>query len=354
MAVWLDGKGARGRGLVEKVSLGLPTNLASFFALAAVLGTLAVLPSNADTDSQLFMTFNNLLRAILAAFLVFFIRPRYLKKGKLWHFIWATFFSLFFFAIASEVLEAFFLEDGVSKYTLNIEGPFWTSLKIWFIVLSIFSILAFSDNAVEQSRVEKLKRLEKTAQLTALRQQINPHILLNGLNNIYAIAIAQSPLAAKSILDLSNILRYSLYEADAESISLEREMEILRMYISFQELGLEDRVEVDFETSGNMQEYRIAPLILLPIVENAFKHGANLDDRQTLKLSFRLQADGGSILFESRNPYQTALGETVAGGVGMDNIRSRLELAYRNRYKLEIEQTESVYCLRLAVDGEPQ
>ncbi|AUR36525.1 Sensor histidine kinase YehU [Phaeobacter piscinae] len=351
---WVGGLDTRGTGLVKKVTFGLRSDLASFFALAAVLGTLAVIPSNAATDSHAFLTVNTLLRAVLAAFLIFVIRPRYLKTGRLWHFVWATFFSLLFFAIASELLEFIFLPNEAMKYALSVEGPFWTSFKIWIIVLSIFSVLAFSDSAVEQGRVEKLKRLEKTAQLTALRQQINPHTLLNGLNNIYAISIAKSPLAAKSILDLSNILRYSLYEADADCISLERDIEVLKMYISFQELGLEDRIDVDFEILGRVQDYKIAPLILLPIVENAFKHGANIDNRETIKLFFKLRVERGSILFESRNPREIVQCEPVSGGVGMDNIRSRLELAYRNRYDLEVEQTDSVYCLRLALEGEPQ
>lgn len=195
------------------------------------------------------------------------------------------------------------------------------------------------------------------AELSALKAQVHPHFLFNTLNNLYALSLNNSPKSPEVILGLSDILRYMLYECNTEMVSLQKEVLMLQQYMSLEKLRYEDRLDVNLAISGVLQDKQIAPLLLLPFIENAFKHGAsekrgqawiNIDIAVT-ETSLRLKVSNGkpddAIREEDRQ----------IGHIGLQNVRKRLDLLYPSRHQLKIVDDESAFLIVLDVDlqGEP-
>jgi LytS/YehU family sensor histidine kinase len=210
-----------------------------------------------------------------------------------------------------------------------------------------------------EAEEEKLK-----GELRFLKSQINPHFLFNTLNSAYALTLQKSDLAPNLILKLSQMLRYVLYECQAEKVPLEREIKYLRDYIDLESFRLGGRLDVDLKVEGALHNVRIPPMILQPFVENAIKHGvANSLQGGWIKILIRTEpsqvANIYHFSFQVRNsiPHQTTFplnptltGEGPASGIGIDNVRRRLNLLFPNTHRLEIIKTNDQYKISLSFD----
>lgn len=197
--------------------------------------------------------------------------------------------------------------------------------------------------------------LEKTrADAAFLRSQINPHFFFNSLNNIYAITQRNGDgEAGEAIIKLSELMRYMIYECDAERIAVAREIETIRNFVDVCRLrySREDSVDIAIAREGRINGSEIAPLLLLPFVENAMKHGIDGKGRGWVRIS--VGADDGFLRFRVENS-KCGVRETVRrhSGVGLANVRRRLELLYPRRHELAVHETEDEYRVDLAVDLE--
>lgn len=201
----------------------------------------------------------------------------------------------------------------------------------------------------ENSAIE-LENQRLMAELSFLKSQVNPHFLFNTLNNIYALSVNNDPVAAESILKLSKLLRYLLQEAQNETVSINNEIEHLKQYIDLQKLRLTNKVSVNFEMAFDSSGFSIAPLLLLPFVENAFKYGVSAHEAS--KIDIKLSFKSSVFEFIVNNTLNSgARVDFESTGIGIENVRKRLELSYPRSFELNLKSNAVSHSVYLKIIG---
>jgi LytS/YehU family sensor histidine kinase len=196
---------------------------------------------------------------------------------------------------------------------------------------------------------QKLRIEKQEAELNYLKSQTNPHFLFNTLNNIYSLARDKSDLAPESILRLSGILRFMLYETGGEYIPIEQELKIINDYIELEKLRYDDSLHIGFKYTLDDIKQPIPPLLLIPFVENAFKHGVS-ETRDKPFIDIFLSSDKKQLEFIVKNSVEGSPVEgPVKENIGLSNIRRQLELLYKV-YDLSLEQNEKVFTATLKIN----
>jgi LytS/YehU family sensor histidine kinase len=206
-----------------------------------------------------------------------------------------------------------------------------------------------------QDEKNKLAKLNTELELNFLRSQINPHFLFNTLNNIYSLALQQSDKTPGMIIKLSDLMRYILYECDVERISLEKEVAIMKDYVELEKLRHGENVQIDFEVEGDLKGKTTPPLLLIHFVENAFKHGVNAQFGRSF-VKMRLYAGADSLQFHIVNnkPPNNRQNHTAGGGIGLENIRKRLQLIYPGKHSLTAGDEPDLFQVELTVQHDEQ
>ena len=226
----------------------------------------------------------------------------------------------------------------------------------WTMFLNFFGILILAltfGSAIRISRDSFVRRQEeKNAQLKLLKAQLNPHFLFNTLNNLYGLSVLKSDKLPELMLKLSNLLRYSLYDTKETYVSLEKELQYLEDYMSLEKIRLEDQTEIAYTRSGVISGKRIAPMLLIVFVENAFKHMGNAQGLKSA-VSVAVTIDADSLIFSCDNSIdkQTteASLETGKSGIGLQNAQKRLSILYPERHRLAIESKDNEYKVVLTI-----
>jgi two-component system, LytTR family, sensor kinase len=213
-----------------------------------------------------------------------------------------------------------------------------------------FGIARHIYNHVQLSRAAKRLRAEKQeAELNYLKSQTNPHFLFNTLNNIYSLSRDKSDLAPESILRLSKILRYMLYEAGGAYIAIEQELKIITDYIALEQLRYDESLHVNFNYDVEDMKQAVPPLLLIPLVENAFKHGVS-ETRGRPFVDIHLSIKNRQLTFIVKNSVEEVTEEnTVKENIGLSNLRRQLELLYTD-YNLSVQQASSVFTAILKIN----
>ncbi len=216
-------------------------------------------------------------------------------------------------------------------------------------IMVIFIVINF---VLHQARVAKkevqLRKEKLETELHYLRAQINPHFLFNTLNNIYSLSIKKSDLAPEAILKLSKLMRFMLYEGQADRISIHEEISLMEDYIALETMRFnERRIGLTFKKEIDDESVRIAPFILLPFVENAFKHGASESEAHTT-IHLNLQLKNRKLLFEIHNTNHNGR-KHVARNIGLSNVERQLKIIYRD-YHLSISPEEKRFSVTLKIN----
>lgn len=220
-----------------------------------------------------------------------------------------------------------------------------SSLFLFFVMgVSLRFIKKWQDDEEWKSHMEKQK---VQTELEYLKQQINPHFLFNSLNSIYSLALTKSEITTDSILKLSSILRYMLYESEDSLVMLRKEIDTVHDYIDLQRLRLTELVEVHFETTGQPGNYKIAPFILIPIIENAFKYGSDNVSDSFIHINIVVEDDQFAMTVQ--NKIVSTVVKKEVSGIGLKNIERRLELLYPNEHGVHITNENGVYSVTLHV-----
>lgn len=214
------------------------------------------------------------------------------------------------------------------------------------LLLGGFIYLAFSFFK-SQNEKKLLENANLTAENNLLKSQINPHFLFNTLNSIYALALQKSDKTERSIMKLSEILRYMVYETGSEKILLEKDIYYISSYIDLQRLRLSSRVPIDYQVIGNLDHVYISPLILITFVENAFKHGISFTQGQGIGIL--IEVIDKTLTLRVHNPVAKT-GLHGAGGIGQKNAKRRLDLLYPGKYWLNIATEKETYVVTLKMD----
>lgn len=220
-----------------------------------------------------------------------------------------------------------------------------------FSMLLIFAVSTSASLAVHYYKQEKLQKETQKEKLTGelqfLKSQINPHFLFNVLNNMYSLSLKKSDLLPDVILKLSGMMRYMLYESEDKQVQLTSEITYLDNYIDLQKLRLLNNVDISVMKEGNFENKFISPMLLIPFVENIFKHGITHDTSSYIFIYIKL--DGDTLIFKTDNPFTGHKAKDKASGIGIQNVRRRLELIYPQRHSLQTEILNGRYIATLVL-----
>ena len=212
-----------------------------------------------------------------------------------------------------------------------------------------FGIIRHIYNYTRLKQAAQRLRIEKQqAELSYLKSQTNPHFLFNTLNNIYSLARDKSNLAPESIMRLSKILRFMLYETSGEFISIEQELKIIDDYIELEKLRYDESLKINFNHDVEDMRQTIPPLLLMPLVENAFKHGVS-ETRGQPFIDIHLSVNQRQLTFVVKNSSEASSEQNVKENIGLSNLRRQLELLYTD-YNLSVQQGESVFTAHLKIN----
>lgn len=276
-------------------------------------------------------------------FNAFFLFPKLMNRRRWWLYIIALVALIVFaFHLKYYILEIVFPETIFTNEMYGLLGfP-----NLLFIVASIIYRVVLDRINYERTLKER-EAQELTAELKFLRSQINPHFLFNVLNSMVSMARHKSDQLEPTLIRLSGLMRYMLYESDAKKVPLSQEIEYLKSYIELQKLRFEEDVEitVDIEYDHNIDT--IEPMLLIPFVENAFKHGIALVENPYIHIELKVKDQ--NLLFSVENKFSTEAGQSKdrESGIGLANIKARLKILYPDRHVLVVDDKNGIFNINL-------
>lgn len=285
---------------------------------------------------------NNLFRVALFYANAYIFIPQLIYIRKSLQYAVTLILSLLILAACDRLFFTLFVPDV--KYV--VWNFFVFNLPVFvFIVITSAAFRLIRDRVEENQRNKDREAENLKSELSFLRSQISPHFMFNVINNIVALARKKSDLVESSLIKLSSLMRYFLYESNAEKVPLDKEVEYLESYISLQQQRFGKNVSIHLEASNIDGNYEIEPMLLIPFVENAFKHGALYKGSTTIKLN----AKEGQLHFSVSNPYDEMSNEIKdeTSGIGLVNVQRRLNLLYNKRHSLLIAKNDGQFLVSL-------
>jgi two-component system, LytTR family, sensor kinase len=220
------------------------------------------------------------------------------------------------------------------------------SLFFWVLIGSLLRV--FIDWSQSRNIILTLEKQNAESNLALLRTQINPHFLFNTLHNIDTLIMDNQEKASKALIKLSDIMRYMLHESPLEKVSLKKEMEHIKNYISLEQLRIKNPDFLKFVINGECNEIKIAPMLFLPFIENAFKHSVDSDCENGITIKFRINRN--NITFICVNIYDKSdSNRDSTRGIGLETVKQRLELIYPDKHKLVINKNEDSFNVELNI-----
>ncbi len=293
-------------------------------------------------------------------FVVYFLIPRYLlakRYGKFALYSFYTFvFSSYIIVLVIYGCLIFLLSFNISVMPPMSKNFLFILLLVYLVagVVSFVTVLnhnfkTASVNKELQNKILATQLQLKEQELHYLKRQIHPHFLFNTLNTIYGFALRQSKQTPEIILKLSNLLDYILYQVNKPNVSLKEEVLHIREYIELEKIRFQDTLKVEFSAGEINENIRVAPMLLIPFVENAFKHGTLEEGFLTIKIG--ISVVGNRLSFSIGNSFRESDDQSQNGGIGLENIRKRLDLNYGNNYRLTAEKKAHWYFAELIIQN---
>jgi two-component system, LytTR family, sensor kinase len=291
-----------------------------------------------------------IIEILITYTIVYWLYPVFLKRKKYFSF---TVLTIIFLSIIFYVM---YLDSRI-MHPVYLPHPFFI---FWFRLLNftgstLTATIVFIAIRIYINHYEKLEDQETLIQEKAvvefqlLKAQVHPHFLFNTLNNIYSFALNRSPKAGELLSQLSGLMRYMIDECETDQIPLDRELKMLTDYISLEKVRYGDRLNIQVEIKGDYSNRKIAPLLMIPFVENCFKHGTSqMLEQPWVKLQIFTKED---ILDFQLSNSRPGSGSKTNGknGIGLKNIQKRLELLYPAKYKLDIHSTSDTFSVHMIV-----
>ena len=327
------------------------------------------------TQSLLFVALLLPVAMATTYFLTGVLVPRYLLAGRYGHFALYAVYTLIvsvYLELVVLVVSFIFLADyqvsAMNPATLDIFGLVVGLYVVVFVAMAAdlarrWHRLRAAHAETERARLEAELNL-RDAELARLRMQMHPHFLFNTLNNLYGLTLERSDDAPDVVLRIADLLDYMLYRCDRPLVSLAGEIEHLKTYIELERLRYDERVDVTFDVDGGASDAHVAPLLLVPFVENGFKHSASRTaDRAWIRIELRVVDGEMHFTVANSKPHDTAPEETGDGisrgapaGIGLANVRRRLDLLYPDAHDLTIRDTPAQFTVHLRLplhDSDP-
>lgn len=279
-------------------------------------------------------------------------------KKKKTRFIFTYIFSILLFAFIQRLIDNYIiiavnLTEWKTEPLLFAPAYLYNVIKLQFVVTIPLAIKLIYYLAEEKNRVQSILTEKLQAELFSLRNQFHPHFLFNVLNSLYSKILSKSDDSADIVLKISDFLRYSIYDVGTNYIPLEKEIEYLKNYISLQQLRFDSRLELSFITNGVLENHVIEPFLILPFIENSFKYC--LDETSTqawITLSIATSEEWLIVKIENSLPrdfIKNKNTENPYSGVGITNVKRRLELLYPGLHVLTVKNEEDSFFVSLKI-----
>lgn len=283
---------------------------------------------------------------------LYLLIPQLLRKGRFLTYSIFFLILLFLFAWFNHLVFDEIVDVLFPGYYFISYYSYGDILKFFIVFLGVTTLLQLSREWFELNRSkQRLMHLEKekiAADLRALSQQVNPHFLFNSLNVLYSLAVNQRKETPEAIMRLSDMLRYVIYDSAGQSVSLMKEIEAIRNYIELQQFRVGKESSIRFDVDGKPDNFSIPPMLLLPLVENGFKHGIKGDVGETyLHINLKIQVTKLEFRVENNKGSGPAVDDNNRG-IGLKNIRSRLRLIFPNDHKIKIKDEEERFEVYLS------
>jgi two-component system, LytTR family, sensor kinase len=284
--------------------------------------------------------------------------PKFLLRKK--YFLFAIFFIItsITFGVPYRLISYYYLypiywpEHAFSLHPLNVAKIIKSLVSIYTVTAIAILIKLIKLAFHNQQETNKLNSEKLEAELKFLKSQIHPHFLFNTLNNLYALTLKKDDKAPEIVLKLSELLDYMLYECNVPTIDIKREISHIENYIDLEKIRYGDRLKVDFINNGKLSDVKIAPMLILPFVENAFKHGAS-GEIESPWIKIDLSIDDKQLVLNVENSKETRAivdDQGYTEGIGLKNVKRRLELLYKNNYKLDVVDKGKAYLVVLKLN----
>jgi sensor histidine kinase YesM len=299
---------------------------------------------------------------VLSYSLMYFVIPRFVLKQKYWlTAVWVIILSLLTGLIAAglsitiiKYVRYAVMGDAFSPYerftATNVFLSLMAGLRGGISIAGIAAAIKLMKHwYVKEQRILQLQKENIAAQLQLLKAQVHPHFLFNTLNNIYSHTQKVAPVASKLVMGLSDLLRYILHEGSKQSVPLDKELKLVEDYMILEQIRYGNRLEINKEFPAETDDLIIAPLLLLPFIENCFKHGtSHMLEQAWIRLVIDLEGNNLKMtLINSKVPVKDDY--KPASGIGISNVRKRLDLLYPGKHDLTIREEEDVFIVKLTV-----
>ncbi|WP_419212017.1 sensor histidine kinase [Maribacter sp. X9] len=289
----------------------------------------------------------------LSYFNLYYLMPLLVYNKRYLEYTLAIIASLFVMLILKFNLTYYLISTNVMPEASEVVN----SISLNYAIVTMFGelyVVSFAtaikitvDWLREHQKLHELETRQLTSELRFLRSQVSPHFFFNTLNNIYSLTLEKSDKASESVLKLSELMRYLLYAARRNKQDLQNEVQLIQNYLDLEKLRFDDSLTINMNISGDVHGKKIAPMLLIPFVENSFKHGANKNiGAMTIKID--LIVENNILLFEISNPIPEKMTDynldDEEGGIGLYNVKKRLELGYSpDEYELNISTTDNIF-----------
>ncbi|MBS1487995.1 MAG: histidine kinase [Bacteroidetes bacterium] len=280
--------------------------------------------------------------------IAYYLFPKYLyaKKYKLFFLI-----TLVLVVVQSIAISLFMYYSFFYKVKPYSESPFLVFMTGVLTIVFVSGILCAGKLVVDKMRtdrsIEKMEQQRIASELQYLKAQVNPHFLFNAINSIYFLIKKDPDQAANTLIRLSDLLRFQLYDCSVEKISIEKEIEYLRNFVSLEQIRKGEKTKIEFHTSEDLQGFEVAPFMLIPFLENTFKYVSSYSGEEN-KIIVRLWREDHRFNAHFYNTTDN-LARIAPGGIGHKNVKRRLELIYPNKHSLNIVERPGSYKVMLTL-----
>ena len=239
---------------------------------------------------------------------------------------------------------------NVKRKASNVAFRYFPGSFVVFLLILTIGICAsvIEQWLIAEQTKERIEHEKIHTELSFLKSQVNPHFFFNTLNNIYSLAVVQSDKTPKAVLKLSSIMRYILTETQTDYVALENEVNFIHDYIDLQLIRLTDKVQVNFDVQGSVNNKTITPLLFIPFVENAFKYGVSTKDNSTITI--QLLAQEKSVELKVTNTIVQKESNLDTTGIGINNVKRRLDLLYPNKHQLIVQEKDQQFFVYLTIE----
>jgi two-component system, LytTR family, sensor histidine kinase AlgZ len=280
----------------------------------------------------------------------FFFLARWLKHKNFWRYLAEFILPFIFFVFVRVYMERYLIDDFTHKEEYFYSTTFFVQVFAITLFIVIFvGMLRFATEWFELEAKKKEVENEKLhAELNFLKAQINPHFLFNTLNNLYYLAYSKSPNTTEVISKLSQMMRYMIYDSNHPKVLLSKEIEYMENYISLEKLRLNNNIPISISIQGNVDAFTISPLIFITFLENAFKHGVNNNNPNSwVTVDIKVDSEDCYYIVENSKIPKSQDSREEKSGIGLRNVKRRLELSYPGKHHLMIDDLPDLFRVEL-------